>query len=277
MTDAAIDDREIKARARAMWASGDFPAIAKTVTPVGRELVQAAGIGPGQKVLDVAAGSGNTAIPAALAGADVVASDLTPELFVAGRRTAAEAGVELEWVEADCEALPFADASFDVVTSSFGAMFAPNHQQTADELVRVCKPGGVIAMTTWPPDSWVGQFFLTHLPFMAPPPPGSTPPPLWGVEDHVRELFGDRVSSLEMTREIVVVDLLDTPEALAEFYKENFGPTIMTYKNIGDDEARRAEFDAALLDFCRRTNLAPDGEPARWDFAYLLIRARRAD
>jgi ubiquinone/menaquinone biosynthesis C-methylase UbiE len=178
MSDAADDDRAFKARTRAVWAAGDFPRVAReTIKDVGPTLVAAAGVRPGQHVLDVAAGSGATSIPAALAGGDVVASDLTPELLDAGREAALAAGVALEWVEADAEALPFGDASFDVVLSSFGAMFAPRHQVVADELLRVARPGATIAMANWTPEGWVGQFLLTMLPFMPPPPPGALPPP----------------------------------------------------------------------------------------------------
>ena len=138
---AADADRALKAKHRALWASGDYPAVAAELIPqLGPELVRACGVSAGDRVLDVAAGSGNAAIPAALAGAIVTASDLTPELFESGQTAAAERGVELEWVEADAESLPFADNSFDVVMSCVGAMFAPHHQATADELVRVCRP-----------------------------------------------------------------------------------------------------------------------------------------
>jgi ubiquinone/menaquinone biosynthesis C-methylase UbiE len=276
MSDAE-DDRAFKARTRAMWATGDFPRVAReTISEVGPTLVAAAGVRSGQRVLDVAAGSGTTSIPAALAGGDVVASDLTPELLAAGEAAAREAGVELEWVEADAEALPFADASFDVVLSSFGAIFAPRHQVVADELLRVVRPGGTIAMANWPPDGWVGGFFLTMLPYMAPPPPGATPPLAWGVEDHVRALFGDRVSELTLTRQIQPVDHFATPEALIAYYKENFGPTIMAYKSLADEPERAAELDAALLDFATRMNLAGPGEPARFAFEYVVVVARRA-
>ena len=265
-----------KDRARAVWAAGDFPRVARdTIRDVGPALVHAAGIRTGDRVLDVGAGSGATSIPAAAAGGDVVASDLTPELLRAGRSAAVAAGVALEWVEADAEALPFADASFDVVLSSFGAMFAPRHQVVADELTRVVRPGGTIGMTTWPPDSYVGEFFLAHVPFMPPPPPGFQPPILWGVEDHVRALFGDGVSSLSFTRTLQVVDGHATPEALVAFYQQNFGPTIMAYRSLGDDAARRAEFDEALLELATRANLAPAGEHARWEFEYALIVATR--
>jgi 2-polyprenyl-6-hydroxyphenyl methylase/3-demethylubiquinone-9 3-methyltransferase len=270
------DDRAFKARIRAIWASGDFPRVAReTIKDVGPALVAAAGVAPGQRVLDVAAGSGATSIPAALAGGDVVASDLTPELLDAGRTAAADAGVTLEWVEADAEALPFADASFDVVLSSFGAMFAPRHKVVADELLRVARPGATIAMANWTPEGWVGQFFLTMLPFMPPPPPGALPPPAWGVEDHVRSLFGDGVRDLRFTRRIQVVDRFADPAAIVAYYREHFGPTITAYALVADDPERRALLDAALLDFATRMNLAADGEPARYEFEYMLVVARR--
>ena len=269
--------QEVKARQRAIWASGDFPRVSReTVAGVGRELVEAAGVGPGMDVLDVAAGSGNTAIPAAVTGAHVVASDLTPELFAAGRQDAAAAGVELEWVEADAEALPFGDASFDVVLSSFGAMFAPRHQVVADELLRVCRPGGTIGMANWTPDGWVGRFFLVHVPYMPPMPEGAQPPIFWGVPDHVRSLFGDRVRELELSKRTAIVDRFASPEALVEYYKSYFGPTIATYNNVADDPARTAELDAAFLEFARETNQAPPGQPARYAFEYLLVVARKA-
>jgi ubiquinone/menaquinone biosynthesis C-methylase UbiE len=277
MSDSDEDDRTLKARTRAVWAAGDFPRVAReTIKDVGPTLVAAAGVRPGQRVLDVAAGSGATSIPAALAGGAVVASDLTPELLAAGEQAAREQGVELEWIEADAEALPFEDASFDVVLSSFGAIFAPRHQVVADELLRVARPGGTIAMANWPPEGWVGQFFLTMLPFMPPPPPGATPPLAWGVEDHVRSLFGDGVSELSFTRHIQAVDHFATPAALIAYYQENFGPTIMAYKSMADDPERTSALDTALLDFAVRTNLAAPGEPARYEFNYVVIVARRA-
>ena len=185
-----------------MWASGDYPEMVTTfLLPVGERLVEAAGIAAGAKVLDVAAGTGNASLVAAARGADVTASDLTPELLDAGRARAAEAGLELEWPMADAEALPFEDASFDVVMSCIGVMFAPHHQAAADELVRVCRPGGTIALLSWTPEGMIGGLFRAMKEFAPPPPPGAQSPPLWGSEDHVQGLFGGRVEFTTLERE----------------------------------------------------------------------------
>ena len=199
-------DSELKGRHRKMWASGDYPAMVETfLLPLGPALVQACGIGPGMRVLDVAAGTGNASLPAAQTGAEVTASDLTPELLEAGRQRAEAEGLELEWAEADAENLPFEDESFDVVMSCIGAMFAPQHQDVADELVRVCKPGGTIGMLNWTPEGMIGALFRAMGPFAPPPPPGAQPPPLWGGEDHVRELFGDRVDLHTLDRHMLEI------------------------------------------------------------------------
>lgn len=163
------------------------------VWDLGPVLVAACEVGPGMRVLDVGAGTGNAAIRAAQAGADVVASDLPPELFDTGRREAVAHGVELEWVKADAQALPFADGEFDVVLSAIGAIFAPDHRAAADELVRVCRPGGTIGMVNWTPEGTVGEMFRLFGSYASSPPPGAQPPVLWGTEQHVRELLGDRV------------------------------------------------------------------------------------
>src|SRR5918993_2630133 len=181
---AQAADREFKAATRAAWALGDYHRFAKaTVWQRGVELVEACGISAGQRVLDVAAGTGNTAIRAAEAGARVVASDLTPANFEAGRREARARGVELEWVEADAEALPFGDGEFDVVTSLLGAMFAPDHEKVADELVRVCRPGGTIGMINFTPEGLAAEFFGLFARYAPAPPPGALPPILWGSEE----------------------------------------------------------------------------------------------
>ncbi|MBV9831481.1 MAG: class I SAM-dependent methyltransferase, partial [Marmoricola sp.] len=177
---------ELKAKHRAMWAFGDYADVAETVVPeAGRVLVDACDVRRGERVLDIAAGAGNAAIPAAARGAEVVASDLTPELLERGREAARRAGVTLTWDEADAEALPYADGAFDVVLSSLGVMFAPHHQRTADELVRVTRRGGRIGLLSWTPQGFIGQMFATMKAYVPAPPAGVSPPPLWGDPDHV--------------------------------------------------------------------------------------------
>ena len=191
---SAAPDSELKTRHRAMWASGDYPSMVETfLLPLGPRLVEACGIGPGCACWTSRPVPATRRFRPRERGAQVTASDLTPELLEAGREPAEAAGLELEWVDADAEHLPFEDGSFDVVMSSIGAMFAPHHQDVADELVRVCRPGGTIGMLNWTPEGMIGALFRTMGPFAPPPPPGAQPPPLWGGEDHVRELFGDRV------------------------------------------------------------------------------------
>jgi SAM-dependent methyltransferase len=257
-----------------MWASGDYPSMVETfLTPLGPRLVEACGIGPGQRVLDVAAGTGNASIPAAQAGADVVASDLTPELFEAGRARAAAAGVELEWAEADAENLPFEDASFDVVISSIGIMFAPHHQDAADELVRVCRPGGTVGLLSWTPEGMIGALFRAMGSFMPTPPPGAQPPPLWGSEDHLRELFGDRVEFERHRREMLDITAFDRPNDYGEHFKGRYGPTIAARANAVK-EGRAEEFDQAVVDFCEEWNRG-SADGARFEKEYLLSVGRK--
>ena len=187
--------------------------------PLGPRLVEACGIGAGVSVLDVAAGTGNASIPAAERGANVTASDLTPELLEAGRGRAKSTGLELEWIEADAENLPFEDGSFDVVMSSIGAMFAPLHQEVANEMARVCRPGGTIGMLNWTPEGMIGALFRAMGPFAPPPPPGAQPPPLWGSEDHVRELFGDKVEWRTLEREMLEITAFERPRDYGEHFK----------------------------------------------------------
>jgi SAM-dependent methyltransferase len=273
---ATAADRELKAKHRALWAAGDYPAVAAELIPeLGPELVRACGIRAGDRVLDVAAGSGNAAIPAAAAGALVTASDLTPELFAAGRRIAAERGVGLEWAEADAELLPFADDSYDVVMSCVGAMFAPHHQETADELVRVCRPGGTIGLINWTPQGFIGNLFATMKPYAPPPPPGASPAPLWGDEDHVRGLFGDRVTGLDMRRQKIVMDHCSDPAEFREYWKRNYGPTIATYKFNSDRPERVEALDRDFLTFLTEWNESAEPDRTGYDAEYLLVTATK--
>jgi ubiquinone/menaquinone biosynthesis C-methylase UbiE len=267
---------ELEATTRSIWALGDYHRFAKaTIWELGARLVRACAISPGQRVLDVAAGTGNTAIRAAEAGADVVASDLTPEHFAAGRREARRHGVELEWVEADAAALPFADGEFDVVTSSFGAIFAPDRRAVAGEILRVCRPGGTIGMLNFTPEGLISEFFGALAPHMPPPPPGALSPALWGSEGHVRELFGDRVATLEMTRGDFV-ERADSPRDYRELFKATFGPVVAVYAALAEDPERVAALDRTFLEFAVRANSGPPGGPAEYRYEYLLVVAGRA-
>jgi SAM-dependent methyltransferase len=268
-------DTELKARHAKMWASGDYPSMVETfLLPLGPRLVDACGIQAGMTVLDVAAGTGNASLPAAERGAQVTASDLTPELLEAGRKRAEAAGQELEWVTADAEDLPFEDESFDVVMSSIGAMFAPHHQAVADELVRVCRPGGTIGLLSWTPEGMIGALFRMMGPFAPPPPPGAQPPPLWGSEDHLRELSEPRVDWRTLERDRLEVTAFERPQDYGEHFKERYGPTIAARANAAKD-GREQDLDQALESFCDEWNLGT-AEQARFEMEYLVAVGTRA-
>jgi ubiquinone/menaquinone biosynthesis C-methylase UbiE len=267
-----VDDGEFKARQRAMWALGDYHRFAtEWLWGLGPELVAACGISPGQRVLDVAAGTGNVAIRAAEAGARVVASDLTPENFEAGRREARAHDVELEWVEADAEALPFADGEFDVVTSSVGAIFAPDHQAVADELLRVCRPGGTIGLIAIVPSGPVADLAGIFERYAPPALLGAQSPLGWGREEHVRELFGDRLASLEMSRKRFAQDGF----ADLEFLKSYHPVFIALYRQLAAEPARLAAIDRDLAEMTRQWQRAGTGGEDVLDGQFLLIVARK--
>jgi SAM-dependent methyltransferase len=267
-------DPELKGRHRAMWASGDYPQMVDTfLLPLGPRLVQAAGIAARQTVLDVAAGTGNASIPAAQTGATVTASDLTPELLEDGARRAQAEGAELEWAVADAENLPFDDASFDVVMSCIGVMFAPFHAQAASEMARVCKPGGTIALLSWTNEGMLGDLFKMMGGFAAPPPPGAQPPPLWGSEEHLDEIFGDSVEWRSHESEPLVITAFPQARGYGEHFKAYYGPTIAVRKNA-EANGRADEFDAALDDFCDRWGRGEPGA-ARFEQDYMVSIATR--
>jgi ubiquinone/menaquinone biosynthesis C-methylase UbiE len=273
-TPALDADRALKAKHRAIWASGSYETIVnEIVSPLGPILVRAAGVKPSDRVLDVAAGTGSASIPAAQIGAQVTASDLTPELLEIGRRDAEARGISLDWRTADAEALPFGDDEFDTVLSAIGVMFAPHHQAAADELIRVARPGGTIAVLSWTPEGFIGQLFAAMKPFAPPPPPGAQPPPLWGNEDHVRKLFGDRVTEVEVRRQTLEVTRYDVPEDFRENFKTHYGPTIATYRNIADDSEKVAALDRALAEVAQRYDRGVDRTVMDWE--YLLVTARK--
>jgi len=231
------------------------------------------GAEPGIRLLDVGTGTGrNVAIPAAQRGAEVVGVDVTPELFEHARRRAALAGVEGSWIEADAQDLPFADASFDRVTSTFGAMFAPDHRRAAAELTRVCRPGGRIAMTTWVNDGFVGEMFKLTSSFMPPPPLGVEPPPLWEVEAHVAEVFSAPGVSATIAHETVNFDFPSIEDAVSQ-YSEDFGPFVIARRAL-EPQNRWEAFIEAFSDLVRRFNSVQDGS-ARIPSDYFLITVER--
>jgi len=269
MSDAVA---QIKDAARETWAMGDFDHVYEVtgLASMGENLVAHADIGPGTRVLDVGAGSGNASLPAARAGGNVVASDLTPVLLEKGRARSEREGLDIEWVEADAEALPFEDGSFDRVLSAIGAMFAPRHDVTAAELARVCAPGGMVAMANWAPEGGIGQFFAIIGKHMPPPPPEASPPVLWGSEDHVRELFDPLGLQLEFDRGEVAFRAESIPEYM-DMMEANFGPLVRASEVLGD---RWAAVRAEIIELEERLNRADDGS---MDVAgeYLIVVARK--
>src|SRR5262249_22708679 len=266
--------RALKAKHRAMWAFGDYPAVATDiVSGLGPVLVEACQVRPGDRVLDGAAGGGTAAARAAEAGAGVVASDLPPELLEAGRRGAGRRGTRREWRQADAEDLPFADGEFDTVMSCLGVMFTPFHQASADELIRVCRPGGTIGLLNWTPEGFIGQMFATMKPYAPPPPPGAQPPPLGGREDYVRSLLGARVTDVRAMRQTVRVSLFGRPEDFRDYFKARYGPTIAVYRGLADDPKRAAALDAELAELARRHDRGTGRTVMEWE--YLLFTARK--
>ncbi|MFR0359228.1 class I SAM-dependent methyltransferase [Streptomyces sediminimaris] len=238
---------ELKHRARAMWAAGDYPSIAeRELWPLGERIIACVGVRPGEHVLDVACGSGNAAIRAAQAGGHAVGLDLTPELFHAGRRAAADAGAEVEWVEGDAEELPFDDATFDVLVSVLGAMFAPRHRVAAAELARVLRPGGRLALICWTPESGMGDVFAALARYLPAPPLFASPPILWGREEHVRSLFADAAVDLEFEHGEAHFPPFASAEDDLEYRLNRFGP-LMAARAVAEADGRWPELHRDLL------------------------------
>ncbi len=269
-----ITDEELKTRHRAMWASGNYPTMVETfLLPLGPSLVEACGVTEGARVLDVAAGTGNASVPAAQRGAHVTASDLTPELLEAGRSRAEAQGLDIDWVPADAEHLPFPDGSFDIVMSSIGVMFAPHHQEAADEMVRVLRPGGTLGLMSWTPEGMIGALFATMKPYAPSPPTGVLPPPLWGSEEHLRGLLGGRVRLDSVTKDELEITAFPRARDYGEHFKAYYGPTRAVRANA-EKEGREAAFDADLDAFCDEWDTGTPGA-ARFSKEYLLTVGTR--
>jgi ubiquinone/menaquinone biosynthesis C-methylase UbiE len=236
-----------------VWSQGDFAKIGVAAQILQEELCEALDVLPGRRLLDVACGAGNGAIAAARRYCNAVGLDYVPALLERARQRAAAEGYEIEFVEGDAQALPFEDGSFDYVISTFGAMFAPDQEKTAAELLRVCRPGGKIGMTNWPPRGLVGGGMFKVIAEHAPPPPGVAPPVLWGTEERLRELFGDGVSELTLTDRQLNFRY-QSPEQWLEFFREYFGPMMMAFARVGEEGADALAQD--LLDVMRSANRA---------------------
>jgi SAM-dependent methyltransferase len=262
----------MKQQARATWAAGDFDAIVPFIWEVGGVTAEAGGCGPGDRVLDIAAGSGNAAIQAAMRGADVTASDLTPELFEPGRRRARDNGVELEWVEADAEELPFEDASFDVALSTFGIMFAPRHSVAAAELARVVRPGGRIALASWRPAGFIAEMFGTIARFLNPPPPPEGPPVRWGTEVGAHELL-DEAFEIRCEERTLVQRYDGGIDEMTDYFVPRFGPMVMARRAL-EPQGRWDEFLTAYRELTRRWDEGGEGECAL-PATYLLVTGTR--
>jgi ubiquinone/menaquinone biosynthesis C-methylase UbiE len=223
----------IKDRQQKTWTSGNFARIGNRMVIVGELLCEAVDLRAGDRVLDVATGSGNTALSAARRFCETTGIDYVPDLTGQAEERAEAEGLEVAFEVGDAEDLPYQEASFDAVLSTFGIMFAPDQERTAGELLRVCKPGGRIGLANWTPDGFIGQLFKTigkHVP----PPPGLTPPPLWGTEGRLRELFGDGVSSLEATRREYRF-VYPSAEHFVGYFREYYGPTLKAFEALEAD------------------------------------------
>ncbi|HEX7331102.1 MAG TPA: class I SAM-dependent methyltransferase [Pyrinomonadaceae bacterium] len=262
----------LKTKLRATWIAGDFGQIAKYYTDGAEAFVSRLNLEPGTKLLDVACGTGNLALPAARAGAVVTGVDIAPNLVEQARENARREGLNVQFDEGDAEALTYNDASFDVVATMFGAMFAPRPELVAAELKRVCRPGGVIAMANWTPTGFIGKMFKTMTSHVA-PPAGMTSPVLWGVEETVRERFGEGISALEASPQNIHWVFPFSPAEVVEHFRLYYGPTQKAFGLL--DENGQLALRQDLEKLWTEHNQATDGTTVV-DAEFLEVRAVRA-
>jgi SAM-dependent methyltransferase len=274
MSQPAIDIDALKGRLRATWMAGDFGLIAKSYEAGAAEFVRRLGFVPGTKVLDVACGTGNLALPVARAGADVTGVDIAPNLLEQARSRAAAEGLTARFDEGDAEKLPYPDASFDAVISMFGVMFAPRPELSAAELLRVCRPSGTIALANWTPVGFVGQMFKT-IAGHVPPPAGIPSPIQWGDEAKVRERLGGGGSDLRMTPRLIAFEFPFGPAEVVEFWRAYYGPTNRAFEALTSDAAKQAALRADLERLWTSNNQATGGS-TRVESEYLEVIASRA-
>lgn len=265
------DLRVIKERQQVAWSSGDYSVVGTTLSLVGETLCEAAELGAGQRVLDVAAGNGNAALAAARRGCEVTATDFVPALLAHGRERAAAERLPIDFRHGDAEQLPIADNSFDAVLSVFGVMFTPDHEQAARELVRVCRPGGTIALASWTPEGFVGQMFRIIGRYV-PPAPGLRSPALWGTESHLSTLFGDSIATLHTTTRHFVFRYRSAQHWL-EIFRTYYGPMLKAFAAL--DEAGQIALADDLLDLAQRFHQGGPGLAAQSQYleAVMTLRA----
>jgi ubiquinone/menaquinone biosynthesis C-methylase UbiE len=268
---AAPDLDAIKARQHGAWSSGDYAVVGTTLQIVGEELCEALDLRAGSRVLDVAAGNGNATLAAARRWCAVVSTDYVPALLERGRERAGAERLNVEFREADAEALPFPDASFDAVLSTFGVMFTPNQEKAAAEMLRVCKPGGRIGLANWTPDGFIGALFKTlgrHIP----PPAGIKSPALWGTRARLDEMFGPQAAAIVAERRQFVFRYL-SPEHWLDVFATFYGPMLKAFAAL--DESARAALRDDLLALARDFNRSGDGTMvAPSDYLEVVIRKR---
>jgi SAM-dependent methyltransferase len=251
----AIDLAAIKHRQQQTWATGDYARVGSTLVVMAEQLCEAMDLRPGQRVLDVATGNGNAALAAARRFCEVTGIDYVPALLARGRARAAAEGLDVAFADGDAEAIPFPDASFDVVLSTLGTMFSPDQERAAAELLRVCRPGGKIGLANWTPDGFIGQMFRVTGQYVA-PPPGLKPPALWGTEERLRKLFGSGVASLRAERRFFAFRYRSFDHWLA-FFRTYYGPVHKAFQAL--DAERQEAYAADLRALVDRLNRADDG------------------
>ncbi|WP_316200736.1 MULTISPECIES: class I SAM-dependent methyltransferase [unclassified Bradyrhizobium] len=251
---AEPDFTALKARQHSAWSSGDYAIVGNTLQIVGEELCEELDIRAGQKVLDVAAGNGNVTLAAARRWCNVVSTDYVPALLDRGRQRAAADGLSVQFQEADAEALPFGDGTFDVVVSTFGVMFTPRQERAAAELTRVCRSGGKIGLANWTPDGFIGQLFKTLGKYL-PPPAGARSPALWGTEARIREMFADATDIRCHRRHFAM--RYRSPEHFVDVFKTYYGPVLKAFAALDGD--RQADLKRDMLALIGTLNRAEDG------------------
>lgn len=245
----------VKLKQKAAWSAGDYAVIGTTLQIVGENLCEALDLRAGERVLDVAAGNGNVTLAAARRWCDVVSTDYVAALLERGQARASAEGLDIRFEEADAENLPYADASFDVVLSTFGVMFTPNQERAASELARVCKPGGKIGLANWTPSGFIGQLFKVIGRYI-PPAAGVKPPSLWGTEERLRELFGERIAKLDAVRRNFVFRYR-TPQHWLETFRTYYGPMNKAFGAV--NAAQQESLAADLIQLVQQFNRATDG------------------